>query len=153
MLMSYVLSRTLVPTMVHYLLAREAMAHGTRRTGSPQRFDRGVRAPAHGYGRWLAWSLQHRAFVVDRRSSRSSSARSRCVPLVGRDFFPTVDAGLIKLHVRGTPGTRIEETEKRIAAIERTIRAVIPPTRDRHDARRARHAVLGHQPVAVARAR
>jgi multidrug efflux pump subunit AcrB len=46
--------------------------------------------------------------------------------LVGRDFFPTVDAGLIKLHVRGRPGTRIEETEKRIAAIERTIGNVIP---------------------------
>src|SRR5581483_7918049 len=42
------------------------------------------------------------------------------------DFFPTVDAGLIKLHVRGVPGTRIEETEKRIAEIERTIRGVIP---------------------------
>ncbi len=46
--------------------------------------------------------------------------------LVGRDFFPTVDAGLIKLHVRGTPGTRIEESERRFGDIQRTIREVIP---------------------------
>jgi multidrug efflux pump subunit AcrB len=46
--------------------------------------------------------------------------------LVGRDFFPNVDAGLMKLHVRGPPGTRIEESEKRFAAIEQTIREVIP---------------------------
>src|SRR6185369_4462408 len=47
-------------------------------------------------------------------------------PQVGRDFFPTVDAGLIKLHVRGSPGTRIEESEKRIAAIESAIKTIIP---------------------------
>jgi multidrug efflux pump subunit AcrB len=46
--------------------------------------------------------------------------------MLGRNFFPSVDAGLIKLHVRGAPGTRIEESEKRIAAIESTIRTVIP---------------------------
>jgi multidrug efflux pump subunit AcrB len=46
--------------------------------------------------------------------------------MVGRDFFPSVDAGLIKLHVRGPPGTRIEETEKRVARVEETIRGVIP---------------------------
>ncbi|HEX5098161.1 MAG TPA: efflux RND transporter permease subunit, partial [Polyangiaceae bacterium] len=49
-------------------------------------------------------------------------------PLVGRDFFPSVDAGLIKLHVRGAPGTRIEESEKRFLDIEKTIRTVIPPS-------------------------
>ena len=48
-------------------------------------------------------------------------------PLLGRDFFPSVDAGLIKLHIRVAPGTRIEETEKQILAIERTIRTLIPP--------------------------
>src|SRR5262249_31300849 len=42
--------------------------------------------------------------------------------------FPNVDAGLIKLHVRGAPGTRLEETEKRFAAIETTIKGVIPPS-------------------------
>src|SRR6185437_10407257 len=50
----------------------------------------------------------------------------RLFPLIGRDFFPTVDAGLIKLHVRGVPGTRIEETERKFAKIEDTIRTVVP---------------------------
>jgi multidrug efflux pump subunit AcrB len=48
-------------------------------------------------------------------------------PVLGRDFFPSVDAGLIKLHVRGVPGTRIEETERHIASVQQTIREVIPP--------------------------
>ena len=49
------------------------------------------------------------------------------LPLVGQDFFPSVDAGLIKLHARAPPGTRIEESEQRFARIEDTIRTVIPP--------------------------
>ena len=60
------------------------------------------------------------------------------VPLLGRDFFPSVDAGLIKLHVRGPPGTRIEETERRFAEIEETIRTVIPPAEIADDARQHR---------------
>jgi multidrug efflux pump subunit AcrB len=48
-------------------------------------------------------------------------------PLVGTDFFPSVDAGLVKLHVRGPPGTRIEESENRFAKIEESIKQVIPP--------------------------
>ncbi len=48
------------------------------------------------------------------------------LPLIGRDFFPTVDAGLIKLHVRIPPGTRLEESEKRLSAVEQTIHTVIP---------------------------
>src|SRR3569623_1895629 len=102
--------------MVHYLLAREA-AQGHRPNWFSQWFDRGFARLRTGYGRWLAWTLQHRAFVT---------ATLMLVPMLGRDFFPNVDAGMIKLHVRGNPGTRIEETEKRIANIERTIRGVIP---------------------------
>jgi multidrug efflux pump subunit AcrB len=49
------------------------------------------------------------------------------LPFIGRDFFPSVDAGLIKLHARGPPGTRIEESERRFAATEDAIRKVIPP--------------------------
>ncbi|MGE0870064.1 MAG: efflux RND transporter permease subunit [Kofleriaceae bacterium] len=124
MLMSYVLSRTLVPTMVHYLLAREAMSHH-----APNRFtaafERGFERLRTSYGRWLAWALQHRAFVVVTFLVFVAGSLA-LFPLVGRDFFPTVDAGLIKLHVRGVPGTRIEETENRIAEIQRTIRKVIP---------------------------
>jgi len=121
MLMSYVLSRTLVPTMVHYLLKRE--------TGGQSRFtrafERGFTRLRTGYGRGLAWALQHRPFVVG-GFAVFVAASVMLASLLGRDFFPSVDAGLIKLHVRGTPGTRIEESETRIAAIEQTIRGVIP---------------------------
>jgi multidrug efflux pump subunit AcrB len=121
MLMSYLLSRTLVPTMVHYLLRRES--------GGPSRFtvafERGFARLRAGYGRRLAWALQHRAFVVGTFAVLIAGSLA-LLPLIGRDFFPTVDAGLIKLHVRGAPGTRLEESEQRIAQIQRTIRGVIP---------------------------
>ncbi len=121
MLMSYLLSRTLVPTMVHYLLKRES--------GGPNRFtvafERGFARLRSGYGRGLAWALQHRPFVVGAFMIFIAGSLA-LITLVGRDFFPSVDAGLIKLHVRGVPGTRLEESEKRIAAIEQTIRGVIP---------------------------
>ena len=121
MLMSYLLSRTLVPTMVHYLLKRES-AGPNRFTVA---FERGFSALRASYGRGLAWALQHRAFVVVGFAVVIAGSLAM-VGLIGRDFFPTVDAGLIKLHVRGVPGTRLEESEKRIAAIEQTIRGVIP---------------------------
>jgi multidrug efflux pump subunit AcrB len=121
MLMSYLLSRTLVPTMVHYLLRRES-AGPNRFTMAFERMFSRLRG---SYGRGLAWALQHRAFVVGTFVIFIAGS-FMMLSLVGRDFFPTVDAGLIKLHVRGAPGTRLEESEKRIAAIERTIRGVIP---------------------------
>ncbi|HWO24899.1 MAG TPA: efflux RND transporter permease subunit [Kofleriaceae bacterium] len=126
MLMSYVLSRTLVPTMVHYLLAREAVAHGAP-SGFAAAFDRAFDRLRAGYGRGLAWALERRAFVAVTFGVFIAGSLA-LLPLVGRDFFPSVDAGLIKLHVRGAPGTRLEESEKRIAAIERAIREVIPPS-------------------------
>jgi multidrug efflux pump subunit AcrB len=123
MLMSYLLSRTLVPTMVHYLLRRES--------SQPNRFtvafERGFNRLRDSYGRGLAWALHHRAFVVISFTVFIAGSMA-LLSLVGRDFFPTVDAGLIKLHVRGVPGTRLEESEKRIATIEHTIRGVIPPS-------------------------
>ena len=126
MLMSYLLSRTLVPTMVHYLLAREAVGHHAPNKFAAA-FDRGFERFRAAYGRWLAWALRHRPFTVVLFVGFVIGSLGM-TKLVGRDFFPTVDAGLIKLHVRGVPGTRIEETEKRITAIERTIRTVIPPS-------------------------
>jgi multidrug efflux pump subunit AcrB len=124
MVMSYILSRTLLPTMIRYLLAREAMHHGPPNEFA-RWFERRFESLRMTYGRWLAWTLQHRAFVVTTFLVFAAGSLAM-MPLVGRDFFPTVDAGLIKLHVRGAPGTRIEETEKRIAEIERTIHTVIP---------------------------
>ena len=122
MLMSYVLSRTLVPTMVHYLLKHES----TKQSRFTIAFERTFGRIRSSYGRGLAWALHHRGFVVG--GFMVFFAGSMLIlTLIGRDFFPSVDAGLIKLHVRGAPGTRIEDSETRIAAIERTVRSVIPP--------------------------
>lgn len=125
MLMSYFLSRTLVPTMVRALLEKEAANHGHVHpffAAFNRRFDQ-LRG---WYGGWLAWALANRRSVIIGFSVFALGSMSLML-LVGRDFFPAVDAGLIKLHVRGVPGTRIEETEKRFAEIEDTIRTVIPP--------------------------
>ena len=133
MMMSYLLSRTLVPTLVRLMLRKEAAEHAS---GSQTKasifgrlhaaFNRGFDGLRAFYGGWLAWALDHRRATVIAFSL--FVAGSLCLfPLIGRDFFPSVDAGLIKLHVRAPPGTRIEESEKRFADITRTIREVIPP--------------------------
>jgi multidrug efflux pump subunit AcrB len=130
MLTSYVLSRTLVPTLVRYLLAKEAKAHesGTHEAGRSRffaTFERGFERLRDGYGSYLALALRHRVAVLVGFGVFVAASLS-LFNLVGRDFFPTVDAGLIKLHVRGAPGTRIEESERRFAEIQSTIREVIP---------------------------
>jgi multidrug efflux pump subunit AcrB len=135
MLTSYFLSRTLVPTMMRYLLAKEAAQHAAGHDERPRTlaarffagFERSFARMRTGYGAWLAWALGHRRTVVLGFGGFVVLSIG-LFPLVGRDFFPTVDAGLIKLHVRGVPGTRIEETEHEFAKIEDTIRTVIPLT-------------------------
>jgi multidrug efflux pump subunit AcrB len=138
MLMSYFLSRTLVPTLVHYLLRGESEAHeqahaGTRgRRGLFERlfdaFNRGFDRLRSSYGRLLALALRHRPLFAGTFVLFVVASVAGLLPLTGRDFFPSVDAGLIKLHVRGAPGTRIEESERHFADIEATIRTVIPPS-------------------------
>jgi multidrug efflux pump subunit AcrB len=77
------------------------------------------------YGGFLAWALDHRLFTT--AVFTLIVAGSCCLfPFVGRDFFPTVDAGQLRLHVRCPPGTRIEETENRFARVEDEIRKIIP---------------------------
>jgi multidrug efflux pump subunit AcrB len=122
MMTSYFLSRTLVPTMMRYLLrAHVDDAHGKFHAAFERAFER-LRSL---YGSWLAWALLHRGWVVASFGAFVGISIA-LFPLVGRDFFPNVDAGLIKLHVRGPAGTRIEESERRLADIEGTIRKVIP---------------------------
>ncbi|WP_394834728.1 efflux RND transporter permease subunit [Pendulispora rubella] len=118
LLTSYFLSRTLVPTLMNVFLRRE-------RRHFPRTEVRGFDRLRARYGRWLEWVLEHRGIAV---GGFTVFVALSCglFPLVGRDFFPNVDAGLIKLHVRGAPGTRLEETEIQFARIERTIRSVIP---------------------------
>jgi multidrug efflux pump subunit AcrB len=138
MMTSYFLSRTLVPTLVRYLLAGEAAKHAAEAEGRHDHgkpgvgarffaaFERGFTRLRSSYGRVLALALESRRVVVVGFSIFVVLSLA-LFPLIGRDFFPSVDAGLIKLHMRGVPGTRIEETEKRFAEVENTIRTVIPP--------------------------
>jgi multidrug efflux pump subunit AcrB len=135
MLTSYVLSRTLVPTLVRFLLEKEAKVHAdgheaSHQPGLGQRFfngfDRAFVRLRTAYGGLLAWTLDNRVAFVTGFLGFVVASVFVLTPLLGRDFFPTVDAGLIKLHVRGAPGLRIEETERRFAAMEDTIRTVVP---------------------------
>ncbi|MFO0617430.1 MAG: efflux RND transporter permease subunit [Polyangiaceae bacterium] len=129
MMTSYLLSRTLVPTMMRYLLRGHEHAAQPKKLGLFGRahaaFERAFDRLRDLYGAWLAWALAHRAIVVGCFVGFVGLSLG-LFKFIGQDFFPTVDAGLIKLHVRGPPGTRIEETERRFAEIEDTIKEVIP---------------------------
>jgi multidrug efflux pump subunit AcrB len=137
MLASYLLSRTLVPTMVLYLLAPEARArhgHGTGQ-GSPIRrslfgrisdsFEAGFHRLTDAYEGALDWGLAH-ARVLIAVFLTFAIASLFLYPFVGRDFFPTVDAGQLRFHVRAPAGTRIEQTEVYFQQVEDYIRQVIP---------------------------
>jgi multidrug efflux pump subunit AcrB len=134
MLTSYFLSRTLVPTLMRFLMAKEAEKHLRQAHAEVPHsiigrffaaFERGFERLRDAYGTWLAWMLDHRAVVIATFTVFVVGSLS-LLSLVGRDFFPSVDAGLIKLHVRGPPGTRIEDSERRFAAIENSIRTIVP---------------------------
>ena len=134
MLTSYLLSRTRVPTMVNMLLGKEAEEHRSPQAHVPTSifgrfhaaFNRAFDRVRHVYGTYLAWALGHRKIFVPTFAMFVLASVS-LLTIVGRDFFPSVDAGLVKLHVRSPPGTRIEENEKRVLAIEETVKTVIPP--------------------------
>ncbi len=129
MMASYFLSRTLVPTMVRFLLGGEvqrytAAAEGEKhREGILQRLFNRLR---ESYRSLLDLTLRHRglAFVMFLMFCGVSAA---LYPFIGHDFFPRVDAGQFRLHVRGPAGMRVEETEQLFGQVEDTIRRSIPP--------------------------
>ena len=133
MLASYFLSRTVVPTMVQYLLPAEAHLHqpghevkdGGWIWSVHHRFNRHFERFQAVYRRALDWSLGHRWTVVVGFIVLVAVSLG-IFPLLGMDFFPTVDAGQFRLHVRCPAGTRIEETEQRYAEVEAVIRETIP---------------------------
>jgi multidrug efflux pump subunit AcrB len=135
MLTSYFLSRTLVPTLMRFLMAQEAEHHAHEHHGPPRSllgrffaaFEAAFARLRQTYGAFLAWALSHKGVAVG-TFLVFVAASMALLPLIGRDFFPSVDAGLIKLHARGPAGTRIEESERRFALTEDVIRKVIPPT-------------------------
>jgi multidrug efflux pump subunit AcrB len=136
MLASYLLSRTLIPTLVHYLLKSEVELYREGRHGKSEGnasvlwrvnniFNGLFERLRFRYIGLLDWSLQHRAQVLSGFMA-VSIASVGLAWLVGEDFFPEVDSGQMRLDARAPAGTRLEETEVRFAAIEREIRDVIP---------------------------
>lgn len=153
MMASYFLSRTLVPTMTNYLLAREVDlyrehgSHGESESHGAETDEFGQERPpapkgdifwrAHRvfnrqfdklqrfYNGLLAWALDHRAVVIGLFASFVVGTCS-LFGMLGQDFFPQVDAGQFRLHVRAPAGTRVEETERLFAKIEDEIRAMVP---------------------------
>jgi multidrug efflux pump subunit AcrB len=129
MLTSYFLSRTLVPTMMQYLLPKEP-AEGAARRGLLVRvhgfIEHGFERLQNAYTRTLSWLLDRRRVFV-RLSAAFFVGSMALVPLLGQDFFPNVDAGEMRLHVRARPGTRIEETSRLFAAVEKHVRHIVPP--------------------------
>ena len=125
---SYLLSRTLVPTLVQALLPAELSGGGPR---GPlgwlhRRTEAGFGALRQAYGHLLAVLMAHRGAVLVSFAGGLLGALVVAKDL-GRDLFPAVDAGQIRLHVRCPPGTRLEEAERRVSAVGATVRSVIPP--------------------------
>jgi multidrug efflux pump subunit AcrB len=136
MICSFLLSRTLVPTMANYLLKPHA-AHAQgesapARSRNPLvRFQRGFEAGFERiracYRSVLELAMSRRAvFVVGFLAFVGASFL--LTPYLGRNFFPSVDTGQILMHARLRVGTRVEESANQFSEIEKAIRAIIPPT-------------------------
>jgi multidrug efflux pump subunit AcrB len=137
MFCSFVLSRTLVPTMANYLLRKHAPhtdMHGLDgplpRSRNPLvRFQRGFEARFErlrlGYRELLEMALSRRPVFVT-GFLILVGASFALVPYLGRDFFPSVDAGQILMHARTQVGTRVEESANQFAEIQKAIRQIIP---------------------------
>ena len=128
-LSSYVLSRTLTPAMAHWLLRNEPYhdEHAPPRNTFDrvhQSFNRGFEKLRLRYARALEWNLAHRGTALA-AMILVVAGTSAVLPFVGREFFPTVDAGQIRLHVTAPTGTRIERTEQIFSAVEQEIRTLL----------------------------
>jgi len=137
MVFSFLLSRTLVPTMAKYLLHMRAAHGGVHEAaieparGNPLvRFQHGFEARfarlRAGYHDILALAIEHRRPFIGGFLALVA-ASFLLAPFLGRNFFPQVDGGQILLHVRAPVGMRIEETAARFSEVEKAIREVIPP--------------------------
>jgi multidrug efflux pump subunit AcrB len=132
MLASYFLSRTIVPTMAKYLLRGQNI--GERAVGSrnlfvrlQQRFEAGFEAFRERYHRLLESCLHHRQAFLIIFFVACLGSLAVIVPWLGQDFFPPVDAGSFKLHMRAPTGMRIEDTAFLCDQVEDSIRKQIPP--------------------------
>src|ERR1700729_1293061 len=138
MIASYILTYTLVPTMAHFLL-RNQHHHSTRsEDGEPPpkglfvRFQHGFEhyfeRLRQGYLGLLELALQHRFWFAGGFLGVALLSLG-LAPFLGQDFFPSIDAGTIRMHMRAPTGTRIEETTRLTDQVEQKIRALLPPDR------------------------
>ena len=130
MLASYILSRTLVPTLAMYLL--KAKNHGGPISGNPlarfqQAFERLFEKVRLGYSSLLARLVSARKLFVPGFLIICVCAFA-LIPFLGQDFFPDTDSGQFILHIRAKTGTRIEETARLADQVESGIRQTIPPS-------------------------
>src|SRR6185436_21155879 len=125
--------RTLVPTLVKYLLRSEVHVYRGHVDHSQlgviwrvhDAFNRRFEAFRNRYRSLLAWSLDHRAFVMG-LFLLIPVASAPLYFLAGQDFFPEVDTGQFRLHVRAPSGTRLEATETIVQEIGDELRKMIP---------------------------
>jgi multidrug efflux pump subunit AcrB len=130
MLASYILSRTLVPTMAMLLMGH---AHKPKSGARPNLFMRSHHAFEGAFERMRAAYIVLLSTLLVKRRLFVISFLAFCVAslglafVLGADFFPSVDAGDIRLHLRAPTGTRIEETARLADDVEKVIRTVVPP--------------------------
>ena len=136
MLASYFLSRTLVPTMMHFLLPAEILLYQDETASKQeektnwiwrwhQRFDHQFERFRDHYKHSLEWCLGNPALTLTVFATFVGLSLP-IVFLIGQDFFPYVDSGQMRLHVNPPEGLRLEDAEQYFAAVEEEIRRVIP---------------------------
>ncbi len=131
MLASYVLSRTIVPTMAKYLLRTEGEQTNGSESRNPfvrlqKRFEAAFERFRHHYRGLLESCLHHRGVFLIAFFAICLGSLAILIPWLGRDFFPSVDSGSFKLHMRGPTGMRIEQTANLCDLVEQFIRQQIP---------------------------
>jgi multidrug efflux pump subunit AcrB len=131
MLASYFLSRTIVPTMAKYLLRHQKIGQQGETSHNPlvrmqQRFEAGFEAFRQSYHGVLNRCLHNRKVFLIAFFAACLGSLAIVIPWLGQDFFPTVDAGSFKLHLRGPTGLRIEDTAFLCDLVEDSIRKQIP---------------------------
>src|SRR5579871_2925040 len=132
MLASYFLSRTIVPTMAKYMLrgdkneAKDAKPSRNPLVRMQKGFEAAFERFRGAYRRLLEICLHHRRVFLIVFFGASLGSLVVLIPWLGRDFFPNVDSGTFKLHMRAPTGMRIEETANLCDLVERSIRTQIP---------------------------
>ncbi len=139
MMASYFLSRTLLPTMMHYLLGSEIKLYQDPKASEEEekhsfiwrwhsKFDRQFERFQHKYSALLGWCLSNSKTTLTLFGLLLLISLPMLL-FIGKDFFPYVDSGQMRLHVAPPQGLRIEDSEQYFAAVEKEIRTQIPAER------------------------